>query len=187
MPPRGVVSAEAAVEPGHSNSGLHELRPQLYSAGEREMSLIEASRCFEFISQPELRIRRLRKPGSGLAGRCQRQIRPSEAVRTCGSLLGSSTGITPVAELASAQWLYKSRSSEREDSPFGVFMEGRRWHLQPDDVRADFTGEGASLEVSLRGTFLLFDSHDTRAPGRRVLVSGTFPALVQTRARKPSN
>jgi hypothetical protein len=63
-------------------------------------------------------------------------------------------------------------------------MEGRRWRLQPDDVRADFTGEGSQLEVSLRGRFLLFDGKDPKAPGRRVLVSGTFPASVQSRQRK---
>ena len=95
--------------------------------------------------------------------------------------------VADVKDLSSAQWLHHAKSSEREDSPFGIFMGGRRWQLQPDDVRADFAGEGASLEVSLRGTFLLFDSQDTRAPGRRVLVSGTFPAPVQTRAKKPSN
>jgi len=93
--------------------------------------------------------------------------------------------VTDPKELASARWEYQSGSSDREDAPFGVFMEGRRWHLQPDDVRAAFSGDGTSIEVSLRGTFLLFDTESAKTPGRRVLVSGKFPVSVQARSRKP--
>lgn len=92
--------------------------------------------------------------------------------------------ITDPKELPAAQWVHRSASSEREDAPYGIFMEGRRWHLQPDDVRADFTRDADQLEVSLRGTFLLFDSDNPKTPGRRVLVSGTFPVSLQARQRK---
>ena len=93
--------------------------------------------------------------------------------------------VTDPKELPSARWEHRSGTSEREDTPFGIFMEGRRWLLQPDDVRASFAGDATSLEVSLRGMFLLFDSENPKTPGRRVLVSGTFPVTVQTRSRKP--
>jgi hypothetical protein len=93
--------------------------------------------------------------------------------------------IADAKELSGAQWIHRSTTSDREDTPFGIFMEGRRWQLQPDDARADFHGDGSSLEVSLNGTFLLFDNENPKHPARRVRVSGTFPAPVQARVRKP--
>ena len=81
---------------------------------------------------------------------------------------------------------YRGSGSERDDSPYGIFLEGRRWILQPADVRIAFEAPGANpspdlLDVQLSGTFLLFDSANESAKPRRATVAATMPAILQTR------
>ena len=46
--------------------------------------------------------------------------------------------VSDVKDLAKATWSHKSRTSEREDSPFGIYFSGHKVQLQPhDQVRAD--------------------------------------------------
>lgn len=82
-------------------------------------------------------------------------------------------------DLGGVELTYKAPSSERDDSPYGIFLEGRRWVLQPADVRIAFDGAGSPLEVRLSGAFLMFDSTDPTAKPKRAQVAAKLSAAVQ--------
>ncbi len=84
-------------------------------------------------------------------------------------------------DLNGAVLTFGSSSSEAEDSPYGIFVDGRRWVLQPADVRLTFMGSGSPLEVQLNGTFLMFDSNNENAKPRRAVVAAKLLAAVQAR------
>ena len=76
---------------------------------------------------------------------------------------------------------YKAPSSERDDTPYGIFLEGRRWVLQPADVRVTFDGASSPLDVRLTGVFLMFDSNDPTVKPKRAQVVAKLSAAVQTK------
>ncbi len=81
--------------------------------------------------------------------------------------------------LDGVQLTYRAPSSERDDSPYGIFLEGRRWVLQPADVRVAFEGTGSPLDVTISGTFLMFDTSDPSEKPRYAKVAATLTAAVQ--------
>ena len=97
----------------------------------------------------------------------------------------AGTGSTDPRELSGVVLTHRGSSTERDDSPYGIFLEGRRWVLQPSDVRVAFDGGpgggGASIGVQLEGTFLLFDSQNETAKPKRANVAAKFSADVQAR------
>lgn len=86
-----------------------------------------------------------------------------------------------VKNLDGVQLTYRALSSERDDSPYGIFLEGRRWILQPADVHIAFEGTGSPVNVRLAGTFLMFDSNDDTAKPHRANVAADLSATVQAR------
>ena len=84
-------------------------------------------------------------------------------------------------DLNGVQLTYRAPSSERDDSPYGIFLEGRRWVLQPADVRVAFEGSGSPLDVQVTGTFLMFDTNDPTAKPHRAKVLAKLSATVQAR------
>ncbi len=76
---------------------------------------------------------------------------------------------------------YRASTSERDDSPYGIFLEGRRWVLQPGDVKVAFEGTASPLAVHVTGTFLMFDTDDETAKPTRAQVGATLSASMQTR------
>ena len=76
---------------------------------------------------------------------------------------------------------YRATTSERDDSPYGIFLEGRRWVLQPDVVKVSFEGTGSPLDVQVSGTFLMFDTNDETAKPKRAQVAAKLVAAVQPR------
>ncbi|HEX3357887.1 MAG TPA: hypothetical protein VHS31_13025 [Tepidisphaeraceae bacterium] len=57
------------------------------------------------------------------------------------------------------QWDYRSGSgSERRDSTDGIFLNGQRYHLQPQDVHVAFLGNGPAVKFWLWGQFEKFDA-----------------------------
>ena len=74
---------------------------------------------------------------------------------------------------------YKAPDSERDETPYGIFLEGRRWVLQPADVRVAFEGAASSLDVRMNGVFLMFDSNDQTAKPKRAQVAAKLSAAVQ--------
>jgi hypothetical protein len=82
-------------------------------------------------------------------------------------------------QIATANWRYKAPNSDRVDSPYGIFLDGVKYQLQPFDVAVVFAPpeHGSSLvTASLVGDFLLFDTRDTLSPGAVVPVTAKLTA-----------
>lgn len=75
-------------------------------------------------------------------------------------------GGTGPQRLDGASWRYKSTSSEKSDSDNGVFLNGQRRHLQPDDVLVKFERHGDQLLAQVMGQFRAFEpgTPDVLAP-----------------------
>jgi hypothetical protein len=87
----------------------------------------------------------------------------------------------PDEKIDGAEHASESGTSEREDSPYGIFLQGRRWILQPDKLRVTLSGEPPDVTADLAGVFLLFDTEDPTTPPRPVPVQGQLHAAAQHR------
>jgi hypothetical protein len=83
-----------------------------------------------------------------------------------------------------ALWSYKAPNSERAESVSGIFLHGRRTHLQPLDVQVQFAGAESPVAVRIAGTFLQFDSEDAQTPGKLVAVRAELSADVKPKGQK---
>jgi hypothetical protein len=83
-----------------------------------------------------------------------------------------------LADLNGIALKYQNPTRERDDEPYGIFLEGRRWVLQPSDVNVTFSGATSPLEVQLSGTFLLFDSNDETAKPKTAEVTAKLSATA---------
>lgn len=96
--------------------------------------------------------------------------------------LDMALDVSDASEIGQAVWVYKSVSSEQQDdSPHGVFLDGQRRRLHPQDVVAQFQRQGPKVAVTVRGWFLLYDTdHGDRpfALPQRVFVQGRLLAAV---------
>lgn len=81
-----------------------------------------------------------------------------------------------VEDLSSAVWIYRSTTSERDDSPYGIFLHGHKEKLQPMDVRAIFEGGAKPTSVRLAGRFRSYTDSD--APPDIVAVDAQLPVHV---------
>jgi hypothetical protein len=93
------------------------------------------------------------------------------------------------ARLPTAVWTYKATTSQPEESPYGIFLEGRRWQLHPDDVRVEFQGtpDAPPVTVWLGGMFRAVNTIDDPHPGQQhpqVTVMGKLTASLQQGRRK---
>jgi len=90
--------------------------------------------------------------------------------------------VSDVKDLAKATWSHKSRTSEREDSPFGIYLTGHKVQLQPHDrVRATFSDvEQGAATVTLNGEFLLWNDADSTGLPQAVVVSAEIPVTVES-------
>ena len=88
-------------------------------------------------------------------------------------------------ELANASWWHKARSSEREDSAFGIYLNGHRVQLQPYEVRASFADAGSAagkklVNITLGGQFLMWNDADSTGLAQTVHVEAQVPAVVDS-------
>ena len=83
-------------------------------------------------------------------------------------------------QLAETKWVFKAPTSERSDTVSGIYLDGRKKHLQPFDVVAEFDQiSGQPVKVYLTGQFLLFGAEDDpTVPGQIVVVSAELDAEV---------
>jgi len=86
---------------------------------------------------------------------------------------------TEAAELDDKPFLFVTQSSEREDKPTGIFLQGNRYQLQPSNVKIELRGESPKMEAWVSGTFLMFDLRDDTAPGRLIAVAGRLNVEVK--------
>lgn len=84
--------------------------------------------------------------------------------------------ISDPRELAAARWHFKASSSERAETVSGIFLGGRKQHLQASDVTVEFSGADSPVTVFLAGTFLLFDADDESQPPRVIPVTAELSA-----------
>lgn len=91
--------------------------------------------------------------------------------------------ISDPADIASATWINHSASMERQDTPFGIFLNNQQDILQPMNVTVRFVGQAPKVKVLLQGTFSRFHISDqTNAPAPSIVnVMGFLDATVRER------
>jgi hypothetical protein len=72
-----------------------------------------------------------------------------------------------------------AQSTEREDSPDGIFLEGGKKQLQPEHVTVEFEWAGEKMAVRITGTFVMFDTQDENVPSKQVPVSARLLATIK--------
>lgn len=83
--------------------------------------------------------------------------------------------------LDGAEWRFKAESSDRtEESKYGIFLQGLRYHLEPQDVLVKIDGKGPEMRVRIAGQFLAYDSTNRSELGAITPVSGEFTATVES-------
>jgi hypothetical protein len=97
----------------------------------------------------------------------------------------SLTDITDPADISKSVWTYASPDSDRQESPYGIFLDNQQTVLQPMNVTAKFLsdgqagGDGQHVEVVLQGTFRLFRTDEVPAPPPMIVhVVGSVLATV---------
>jgi hypothetical protein len=88
--------------------------------------------------------------------------------------------IAALDQLGMTKWILKAPTSERSDTVSGIYLDGRKKHLQPFDVVVEFDHEpGRPVKLYLSGQFLLFGADDNpTSPGQLILVSAELDAPV---------
>jgi len=85
-------------------------------------------------------------------------------------------------EVFNSVWTYQASSRAYVDSPFGIFLQGIRYQLQPYDVKVRFLGDPLVVRVDFpkgQCQFLQFDQSDPAAPPKVVEVEGHVLAPVE--------
>ena len=82
------------------------------------------------------------------------------------SAASAAAGATGPDRVDGATWRFKSTSSERAESANGIFLNGQRRHLQPEDVLIKFERRGGQLVALVMGQFRAFEpgTPDALAP-----------------------
>jgi hypothetical protein len=78
-------------------------------------------------------------------------------------------------------WPYKASSSERAESPNGVFLDGWTRHLQPFDIVVEFEKHEKLATVWIAGRFMMFHTRDRNVPPQLVPVSGRLTVNPEIR------
>ena len=78
------------------------------------------------------------------------------------------------SDIRGAAYAYKADDSEPSESPYGIFLSGTRYHLQPQDVVIRFDGEGRKVMAQIAGRFLVVRSSGEQVPGQSATVQGTL-------------
>jgi len=86
--------------------------------------------------------------------------------------------VPETGSLAGAHWDFKASNREEVETVSGIYLHGRKKHLQPYDARTDFQTAKSPIKLTLVGTFLMFDENDDQAPGKTVQVKADIAAIV---------
>ena len=87
--------------------------------------------------------------------------------------------ITEVKELPTYLYRFVSPSSDRTDSPNGIFLDGNRLQLQPQQIQVKFDGDESNMSLMVSGYFLQFETRDDTIVPKRVLVRSSLEAEVR--------
>jgi hypothetical protein len=80
--------------------------------------------------------------------------------------------------LGSVTWPYKAASGTRAETTTGLFLNGTKFRLQPYEVVVQLVPVGASMDVTIQGQFLRFDTRQDGLP-TPVAVEARFKAAVE--------
>jgi hypothetical protein len=76
-----------------------------------------------------------------------------------------------------ATWIHHSESSERVETPYGIFLDGHRRQLQPQDVRIRLLPlAGGGMTVDMAGWFLSVDPQDALSATQLIPVTARLLA-----------
>jgi hypothetical protein len=64
--------------------------------------------------------------------------------------------ISDPADISKTQYVFSSASMERQDTPYGIFLNNQQDILQPMNVTVGFEGQAPRVKVLVHGTFNLF-------------------------------
>jgi hypothetical protein len=99
--------------------------------------------------------------------------------------LNLSLPVKDVEELQVAHWEHRARSSEREDSPYGIYLSGRKVQLQPYDVHASFAPQSEQhYIVHLSGQFMLWNDADSSGLPQMISLAADLPVVIEAEAVK---
>lgn len=85
-------------------------------------------------------------------------------------------------------WRHQARSQEREDTPFGIYLNGRKAQLQPYNVNASFSpGDHETSVVHLWGNFLLWNNAEATGLPQSVSLNADLPVQVEAQPTAKSN
>jgi hypothetical protein len=85
--------------------------------------------------------------------------------------------VPEVRDFSDTDWKHQASTDEEVESPYGIFVDGHRTHLQPRDVRIKFESTGPDLTmITISGEFLLVDVQNAAAATRVVPVLAEFMA-----------
>jgi hypothetical protein len=88
-------------------------------------------------------------------------------------------------KLADANWHYTAPSSgDREDSPYGIYLGGKKIQLQPYDVMGRFKITDGGTAVLLSGQFQVVEEATTRGPPQLVPVGADVPVRIEAETAK---
>jgi hypothetical protein len=87
---------------------------------------------------------------------------------------------TDLHKMDGAQWWYQA-SSERDETPNGVFLKGDRYRLEPTNVRIQFDGTPPHMTVRIAGDFLQYDTTNDKLPPKPVVVRGVLMPRVEAK------
>jgi hypothetical protein len=73
-------------------------------------------------------------------------------------------GISDPADLAGTVWVHRSASMEKQDTPYGIFLNKQQDVLQPMYVTVSFSGHAPRVMVKVQGQCALFHVSDHQTP-----------------------
>jgi hypothetical protein len=83
----------------------------------------------------------------------------------------------PSPQFNQAIWIHRAQTSQRVDTPYGIFLYGHRRQLQPLDVRIRLLPSATGdVKVEMSGTFLSVDPQDELATTQVVPVAAWLVA-----------
>jgi hypothetical protein len=90
-----------------------------------------------------------------------------------------SLPISEAGQIDQATWNYATAATPQDESPHGIFLDGQRRRLHPENASATFQRDGDKVVVLLNGWFLMYDTTGMeRAAPMRVFVQGRLEATV---------
>jgi hypothetical protein len=87
--------------------------------------------------------------------------------------------VADVKDLPDFVYRYSSPTSEKTDSPNGIFLDGNRLQLQPASIQAMFSGDANLMTVTLSGQCLQFQTREDTQEAKHVGVMGQLQAVVK--------